>query len=316
MISHWDEARTWRGERAHIAGTWTSLTGRHSRSIGAKRIQVDPGMWSTPLHLEGAEEEIFYVLDGAGVSVQWEGEGEPVTYEVRPGDCIVHLALDNAHTLRAGPDGLDVLAFGQRSLAAGISWLPRAGVAWLGETWAPVGAEKDHPWAREAAAGPPVVDAISPRPSNIVNVDEIELVERRMQTIGRRMGLLADAAGSQRTGLRYCEVFPGMLSVPPHCHALEEEIFVLLEGDGQLLLWEESGVEEHDVRAGSVVLRLPGTGVSHTFRAGENGLTLLMYGPREPGEVCFYPRSRKVYFVGLGLISRVGEQLDYWEGED
>jgi hypothetical protein len=45
-------------------------------------------------------------------------------------------------------------------------------------------------------------------------------------------------------------------------------------------------------------------------------MTLLMYGPREPGEVCYYPRSRKVYFIGLGLVTRVGEQLDYWEGED
>ena len=47
-----------------------------------------------------------------------------------------------------------------------------------------------------------------------------------------------------------------MLNVPPHCHALEEEIFVVLAGDGQLLLWEEDGVEEHDVRAGSVALGL------------------------------------------------------------
>ncbi len=77
MISHWDEARTWRGERGHIAGTWWSLTGRNSRTVGLKRIQIDPGMWSTPLHLEGAEEEIFYVLGGSGVSVQWEGEGDP-----------------------------------------------------------------------------------------------------------------------------------------------------------------------------------------------------------------------------------------------
>ena len=165
MISHWDEARTWRGERAHIAGTWTSLTGRHSRSIGAKRIQVDPGMWSTPLHLEGAEEEIFYVLEGSGVSVQRGGEGDPVGYAVGAGDCIVHLALENAHTLQAGPDGLDVLAFGQRTYAAGVTWLPRAGVAWLGETWAAVGAEEDHPWAREAAAGPPEVASRSRRRS-------------------------------------------------------------------------------------------------------------------------------------------------------
>ena len=57
MISHWDEAPSWRGERGHIAGTWQSLTGRSSRTVGVKRIQVDPGKWSTPLHLEGAEEE-------------------------------------------------------------------------------------------------------------------------------------------------------------------------------------------------------------------------------------------------------------------
>jgi mannose-6-phosphate isomerase-like protein (cupin superfamily) len=103
VISHWDDVRTWRGERGHIAGTWSSLTGRSSRSVGLKRIQVDPGRWSTPLHLEGAEEEIFYVLGGSGMSVQWEGEGDPVGYEVRAGDCLVHLALENAHTLRAGP---------------------------------------------------------------------------------------------------------------------------------------------------------------------------------------------------------------------
>ena len=42
-----------------------------------------------------------------------------------------------------------------------------------------------------------------------------------------------------------------MLSMPPHCHSLEEEIFVVLEGDGHLLLWEEDGVEEHEVRARS-----------------------------------------------------------------
>jgi uncharacterized cupin superfamily protein len=45
-------------------------------------------------------------------------------------------------------------------------------------------------------------------------------------------------------------------------------------------------------------------------------MTLLMYGTREPGEVCYYPRSGKIYLVGLGLITKVGEQLDYWEGED
>ena len=315
MISHWDDVKTRRGERGHMAGTWRDLTGQSAQSVGVQRIQVDPGMWSTPLHLEGAEEEIFFVLGGSGVSVQSDGD-DTLAYEVREGDCLVHLPLKNAHTLQAGDDGIDVLAFGQRVDAGGVTWLPRAGVAWLGHTWAPVGEEDDRPWTREAAAGPPEIAELSPRPANIVNVADVESFERIMTTIGRRLRLLGEAAGSQRTGLRHCEVLPGMLSMPPHCHSTEEEIFVLLDGSGHLLLWEDAGVEEHTVRTGSVVARPPGTGVAHAFRGGESGMTLLMYGTREPGEVCYYPRSNKVFFTGLGLITRVGERLDYWDGED
>jgi len=316
VISHWDDARSWRAERGHIAGTWHSLTGRSSVTVGVKRIEVDPGMWSTPFHLEGAEEEIFYVLGGSGISVQWEGEGDPLGYDVRAGDCLVHLPLEHTHTLQAGAEGLDVLAFGERSLAGGVTYLPRAGVAWLGETWAPVGAEEDHPWTREAAAGPPEVAETSARPPTIVNVDDLEPVERDGATVGRRVRDLGRAAGSARTGLRHAEVLPGKLNAPPHCHSAEEEIFVVLDGDGQLLLWEDDGVAEHSVRAGSVVARRPGTGVAHAFRAGESGLKLLMYGTRDSNDVCYYPRSGKVYFTGLGLITKVGKRLDYWDGED
>jgi uncharacterized cupin superfamily protein len=319
-VLHWDDARNWRGERGHIAGTWHSLSGRASRNVGVKRIQVDPGMWSTPLHLEGQDEEIFYVLGGSGLSVQWEGEealDDPLpAYEIREGDCIAHLALENAHTLQAGPEGLDVLAFGHRSLGGGVTWLPRAGVAWLGETWAPVGAEDDHPWKREEAAGPPRVGEPAPRPANIVHRDDVEALERDGATVGRRVRNLGRAAGSQRTGLRLSEVLPGKLSAPPHCHSVEEEIFVVLEGSGELLLWEQGGVEEHAVRRGSIVCRQAGTGVSHAFRGGADGLTVLMYGTREASDLCYYPRSGKVLFVGLGLVARVGEPLDYWEGED
>jgi uncharacterized cupin superfamily protein len=313
VISHWDDARTRRSERGHIAGTWQSLTGSSSEAAGLKRIRVDPGMWSTPLHLEGAEEEIFYVLAGTGTSVQWEGE-DTLGYEVGPGDCIVHRALENAHTLKAGDDGLDVLAFGQRSSAAGITWLPRAGIAWLGETWGRVGAEEDHPWAREVGAGPPEFRLVSERPANIVNVAEVEAVERDGATVGRRVRDLGRAAGSKQTGLRVSEVLPGKLNVPPHCHSAEEEIFVALEGDGALLLWEDD-VVEHSVRAGSVVVRPAGTGIPHAFRGGEGGLTLLMYGTRDPNDICFYPRSGKVMLRGVGLVGRI-EPLDYWDGEE
>jgi uncharacterized cupin superfamily protein len=100
-------------------------------------------------------------------------------------------------------------------------------------------------------------------------------------------------------------------SAPPHCHSLEEEIFVILEGDGLVVL----GQEERPVRAGHVIARPAGTGVAHVFRAGEAGLTYLACGMRDPGDVCYYPRSRKIAFRGVGVIARI-ESLDYWDGED
>ena len=63
------------------------------------------------------------------------------------------------------------------------------------------------------------------------------------------------------------------------------------------------------------MIRRPGTGIAHAFRAGDDGLTLLAYGPRDPNDIVYYPRSGKVSFRGVGLIARV-EALDYWDGED
>ena len=160
MITHWDEVEGNRRERGHIAASWQPLTGTHSVTAGVQRISIDPGHWATPLHLEGSEEEIFYVLSGTGVSVQWDGEKEEA-FTVGPGDCLVHLALKHAHTIGAGDEGLVVLAFGQRHYAAS-TLLPRAGVSWLGATWVLEGAPDDHPWAREAAVGPPSWEARPP----------------------------------------------------------------------------------------------------------------------------------------------------------
>jgi hypothetical protein len=41
VIFHRDDSTSWRAERGHIAGTWQSLTGRASRTVGVNRIRVD-----------------------------------------------------------------------------------------------------------------------------------------------------------------------------------------------------------------------------------------------------------------------------------
>lgn len=315
MITHWDEVPSQRMERGHIGGDWQSLTGDASVTVGVKRIRVDPGKWSTPAHVENSEEEIFYVLAGSGIS--WQ---DGACYEVRAGDCLVHTARTEAHTLRAGDDGLEVLAFGERHLASGAR-LPRAGVSWGLGAWVRTGDPDEHPWKLEAEAGEPEVTPPVERPAWVVHVDDVEaepFAHGSVESMARDLGI---AAGSVRTGLNLVTVSPGKRNVPPHCHSVEEEIFVVLDGEGEVELlpgptaWPDAFSGTFPVRAGTTVARPAGTRVAHSFRAGAGGLTLLSYGTRDPGDIAYYPRSNKINFRGVGLIARV-ERVDYWDGED
>ena len=252
------------------------------------------------------------MLGGSGLS--WQNG---TTYDLAPGDCVVHRAGEEAHTLRGGDEGLDVLIFGLRVYDE-APVLPRAGAAWYGAGFIRLAGEEDHPWKREAAAGPPEVgEPAAERPSTIVDASGVEAVEHESQTVGRRVRDLARAAGSHDTGLRISEVFPGKLHAAPHCHSVEEEIFVVLDGDGELELYAEGPepTERHGLTRGHVVARRAGTGVAHAFRGGAGGLTLLMYGTRDAADVCYYPRSNKIAFRGVPVIARL-ERLEYWDGEE
>ena len=305
-VVNWDEVEGERGEVGHLGSVWRDLgEAAGSVTVGLQRIEIDPGRWSTPAHVELAEEEIFYVLEGAGLS--WQ-EGE--TFDVRAGDCLVHRVEEATHTLNAGPDGLDVLAFGLRRPSGG-TFLPRAGVIRMGPGSAAARVDK-HPWEYESDAGAPELPAAtSPRPDRIVALDDVPVVERTNGAdIFARQQDLGSAAGSVLSGLEHVTVGPGKLGNPPHCHSAEEELFVVLGGSGVVML----GDEEHAIRRGTVVSRPPATRVAHALRAGEDGLTYLAYGTREPNDIAYYPRSGKISFCGVGVIGRI-EPLDYWDGE-
>ena len=63
-----------------------------------------------------------------------------------------------------------------------------------------------------------------------------------------------------------------------------------------------------------MISRPAGTGVAHAFRAGQWGMELLCYGTRVSDDVCYSPRSGKLFFRGLGVIGRF-TPTDYWDGE-
>ena len=307
MLAHWDEVEAFRREKGPIAATWQRLgDAAGAKGIGVNRVRIDPGRLSTPPHSHGLSEEIFFALGGSGVL--WQ---DGAVCEVRAGDTIVHLADREEHSLRAGPDGLDYLVFGTRHPVE-YSWLPRSRALRFGYAWTE-GCD-DDPWDIEAEVGE--LDFAEPgeRPPNVVAFDEVPLDEDGDKLLGER-------AGSVRSGLNWIRRESGRRGSPPHCHSLEAEAFVVLDGGGTLELWPTpvaasrgATIESHELRPGHVIARPAGTRIAHSIKAGAEGITYLAYGTREPNDICYYPRSNKIYFRGVGLMTRL-EHLSYDDGE-
>jgi uncharacterized cupin superfamily protein len=304
MVIHWDEVEAREIEGENLRGTrWRLGAAAGARDVGLSRYRVAAGERAMPVHVHADEEEIFYVLDGEGLS--WQ-DGR--VYPVGPGDCILHRADAEAHTILGAGDGLDVLAFGAGS-PTGLTWLPRAQAWWNGPHWLPH--DGPDPFAAEDAAGPLDVPAPEPdRPPTIVALADAPIRQADTGDVVRVRHEFGDALGSRASGLGLLVIAPGALSYPPHCHSAEEELFVVVDGEGALLL----GDDEHPVRAGSVVARPPGTGVAHAFRAGDGPLSVLAYGTREPNDIAYYPRSGKVSLRGVNAMFHV-TKVDYWDGE-
>jgi uncharacterized cupin superfamily protein len=309
-LAHWDDVPEQRAAKGEMDAVWQRLgTAAGTVGVGVNRVRVAPGKQPTPPHSHGASEEVYYVLAGGGLA--WQDD---VVHEVRPRDCVIHRADEHEHTFVAGPDGLEYLVFGTRHPTE-LGWLPRSRAIRVGWPW--VEGRDDDPWDIEAALGPLELGEPQPRPDNILNVDEVEFEDLRNGEVAP----LATRERSVLAGFHYERMNAGTTGAVPHCHSEEEEIFVILEGSATLHLWpsplkEERGAtrEEHELRPGHLVARPPGTGISHWFRAGDDGCTMLIYGTRKPNDMCYYPRSKKISWGGLGVIGRV-EPLPYWDGE-
>jgi uncharacterized cupin superfamily protein len=303
VIAHWDDIEWLDVDRPPMQGKLQRLgDAAGTTGIGVNRLRIAPGMLSTPPHSHGRSEEIFFVVSGSGLL--WQDEA---VCEVRAGDAIVHVADREEHTLRGGPDGLEVLIFGTRHPVE-YGWLPRSRALRLGYVWAE--GRTDNPWLIEAEAGDVEFAAPGERPANVVALDDLELDEDGDAVLG-------EAGGSVTTGIKWSRRGPNQELAVPHVHSEEEEAFVILDGSATLELWPIRGGGErelHELRPGHVVARPPGTRVAHFIVAGPEGLTCLVYGTRRPNDICYYPRSNKIYWRGVGVIGRI-ERLDYWDGE-
>ncbi len=84
--------------------------------------------------------------------------------------------------------------------------------------------------------------------------------------------------GCDSIGLAYHVLRPGRRQAFGHRHEDAEEVYVVLEGSGRIRLDEEvREIAAHDaIRVSPPVAR--------AFEAGEQGLTLLVFGPRHESD--------------------------------
>jgi uncharacterized cupin superfamily protein len=139
---------------------------------------------------------------------------------------------------------------------------------------------------------------------------------RSASVIGRRVaGTVAKKLGASAD-----VVPPGKITCPYHFHYSQEEMFVILEGEGTLRVADQMV----PVRAGDVIDIPPGPEYPHQLINTSNApLKYLSISTQETPEICEYPDSGKyLAYTGMdgpllqrGRMHRSDTDLDYWDGE-
>ena len=171
-------------------------------------------------------------------------------------------------------------------------------------------------------AGKPVINiadvTLHPRPSAFAATGDAA------QRYDARMGMIGSHIGARLLGYNITAVPPGRRAFPLHNHLVNEEMFFVLEGSGELRV----GDATHAVRAGDVIACPPGgPETAHQLvNTGEVELKYLAVSTKLSPEVCQYTDSGK-FAVSVSdesgapgqwrfrHVGRPEDARDYWEGE-
>jgi uncharacterized cupin superfamily protein len=152
----------------------------------------------------------------------------------------------------------------------------------------------------------------------IRNFDEVERHREERPPLYDTTGArLAVGTAALKLGASIDVLPPGKRGCPYHFHHAQEEMFIVLEGEGSLRV----AGEMLPVRAGDVVFIPPGPEYPHQLlNTSDAPMKYLSISTRERPEVCEYPDSGKYSAMGvdgprLDAIQRSSNTLDYWDGE-
>lgn len=130
---------------------------------------------------------------------------------------------------------------------------------------------------------------------------------------------LAEGTAARKLGASIDTLAPGKRGCPYHLHHAQEEMFVVLEGEGTLRV----AGEMLPLRAGDVVFIPAGPEYPHQIiNTSSAPLKYLSVSTQESPEICEYPDSGKFLAKAVDGITKTfdvihteGESIDYWQGE-
>lgn len=159
--------------------------------------------------------------------------------------------------------------------------------------------------------------------ANIFELESKHHRKGRFEAITTRVG---GAIGADKLGMQYMVVPPGKTGYPRHNHHNNEELFVILEGEGRYT----KGTETWPVKAGDAIAAPAGdiTTAHQLTNTGHEDLKYLAISTRNDPDVIEYPDSNKFMVAAsippgggmmgadFKIVGRDRPMLDYWDGED
>ena len=150
-----------------------------------------------------------------------------------------------------------------------------------------------------------------------VHIDEVELKAfGRGEKFAARTARIGEKLGMGKGGCSLVELEPGKCAWPYHLHFAQEELFIILEGEGTLRYDDE----QYPVRKGDVIFTPTGRGTAHQIiNTSQARLRYLALSSASDTELCYYPDSGKYGAYSreprFAFIAREGTGTDYWDGE-
>ena len=162
----------------------------------------------------------------------------------------------------------------------------------------------------------------------ILNIDDIEYQAwGHGDRFEAKLGTISSRIGAQKLGYNVTVLAPGKRAFPFHSHRVNEEMFFILEGEGEVRI----GPETYPVTRGDVIACPPGgPDTAHQLinTSDSDEMKYLAVGTSESPEIAEYPDSGKVGVLaefsadGDGkptvmryIIRDQAGMAEYWEGE-